>query len=359
MKSKLLFLFIVLVAISCSEPNDDQLSVKGPVNVLNFDSFERFESITSKITSAPQTELNNWENESSFKSYRSVLSDANSEWDLADTEEKRNTFIIKYKDVLSVVDSSLVPHIKVFMYQAIVNREGIYRTGDHYHKVVGDFIVTVKKEDYNKLLSVQLEDESSYSGEGKEVVRYTNTRNAEKSGKMNGRTLATCGSDLYYKEAEYYLNARKCKDGRKAYISALSFISKFTGNGSFNGTERYGDFSQSAIQIAVWGKKRGSWCGWGNYSTQLEWRSVSLTIPGYVIVGYEANRTISGTNVFNLNIPDVNSDNEGGDTELLKRDYKFGDLLFNNNVSVFGINKIYAEGKSRGVDNNWAVIFCP
>lgn len=300
-----------------------------------------------------QEELDKWEQETLFKSYRSILVDADKEWAALDSEEKKPAFLAKYKDVLNIEDGALVPHIKIFMYQSIINREGVYRTGDHYHKVIGDFIVTVKKEDYYKFNSIKLVNDKPLEAEGLRVYQYI-SNNKDKT--INSKTQATCSSDQYFKQAEYYLNSSRCRDQRKAFISARSYVSLYVGYGDFNGTWRYGDFYQSAVEIRVWGTIRNWLCSWNNYSTQLEWRSISYRTVGYVTTGYEANRTLNTTQQFTLTAPNFDS---VSDVSYIQSQFKHGDIQFNNPIMSWPLLSIYAEGKSRGIGNNWAVIYCP
>ena len=130
----------------------------------------------------------------------------------------------------------------------------------------------------------------------------------------------------------------------------------YVGNGDFNGAQRYGDFFQSAVQIKIWGKKRNGFCGWGDYATQLEWRSINYTLRGWITVGYEPNRTLAGLQEFTIPLDNYDT---VVDLQSYLKNFKFGDLQFNNAITVNPFIRIYAEGKSRGVGDNWAVIFCP
>lgn len=254
-----------------------------------------------------EQEFSDWEDQNSFKSLRRVLAQAEKEWMEIKQEQDIPVFQKKYADVLSIQDESIVPHIKVFSYQSIINREGIYKTGNHYHKVIGDYIITVPESDYNRLKNVKSVDEFSDNNSAWRIIRYADT---EMSGSdINGaRVSATCTPGQFYKEAQYQNSASKCRDGRRAYISALSYMYVFTGYGDFNGTTRYGDFYQQAVMIQLWAKIR-NW--------------------------------------------------DGGDKQLARQINKFGDVIYNNQPSYSSFLYIYAEGKSRGVGDNWAVIFCP
>lgn len=89
MKARIVFLFLLSFAMSCSEI---ALLPEPDLDVLSFQSFEQFENITSSIASMPQSELTEWESTNSFKSYRSVLAEAHAEWADVDDEVKAKVF---------------------------------------------------------------------------------------------------------------------------------------------------------------------------------------------------------------------------------------------------------------------------
>jgi len=63
--------------------------------VLNFSIYKQFSSITNKLSSMSQKELENREEENSFKFYRSILVYADKEWATLDSDEKIYNSIIK------------------------------------------------------------------------------------------------------------------------------------------------------------------------------------------------------------------------------------------------------------------------
>lgn len=347
---------LLLSAVSCDEVG--QVPEPEP-EVLSFESLDQFQRITKGIASMPQEEFENWEKASSFKSYRSVLIDADTEWATIDNEEKEAVFLDKYKDVLSLQDDALVPHIKAVMYQSIINRQGIYRTGDHFHKVLGDFIVSVKKEDYNKLTAVRLVD-GVPDTDGVRVFRYTDTGFGYSA---SGRTKTSCSSSPYYKEDEYFYNMDQCKDDRKAFISVLSYVSLFTGYGDFNGTWRYGDFYQEAGQIRVWGTRRMAiTCNFNSYSNPLQWQNVTYKAFYPHILGYGADQTwfemiTTPYSPYQVTINVPNFSSGGGLTQWTENQY-FGPVIFNTPLWAEPFSYIRAEGKSQGIGNNWAIVLC-
>lgn len=259
------------------------------------------------------------------------------------------------------------------MYQSIVNREGIYRTGDHFHKVIGDYIISVKKEDYNKLSTIKLDNGKPLATEGLEIFQYAEIGEIRKN-EINARVSNTaalyCYHPLsstnsnplynsYYKENDYYYNPSGCRDDRMAFISTVPFVSQFVGIRDFNGSPFYGSWYQSAVQVRVWGRIRNGWCNWSNYSTQYEFRGFNYTMDGGVIIGFSYVQHLIEYQTFTRNVDDYNSISDV--PEVVKNDF-FGDVALNPIPSGGGPKpwqSLYVEGKSRGIGNNWILIQCP
>lgn len=250
------------------------------------------------------------------------------------------------------------------MYQSIVNRQGIYRTGDHYHKLIGDYIVSVHKEDYRNLSSIKVVDEMTLRANGVKVFNYTT---GDVSNSASGRTKASCdyvnGST---RQAEYFYNPANCQNDRKAFISSRDFWSVFTGYGDFNGTSRYGDFYQKAVEFRVWAQRRYAiTCNFNNYDNPLEWRSITFTRWGAQVYGYASDWSLFWWQVYTVNVPNWSS---GGANVMSYADVvPYGDVVFNttsttshpNQPNLYGVHEyLYAEGTSQGIGNNWAVLLC-
>jgi len=307
---------------------------------MSFISDKQFETITNKIPDMTDQELDNWEKDNSFTSYRTVLEQANEEWKSIVSYEDKTKFLKKYEDILSLQDSTITPFISIFLYQSIVNREGIYETNGFLNRVIGEYIVTMEKKDSQKLRSLKAIDIDWNEG------RVLDEKNGMRIFKFigfdsntNARTNSTCTT---YMQAEYYYNPSGCRNDRKAYISAKSYLTL--------STKSDGDWRQPRVEILVWGKIRNGWCNWDSYLTLLEYRSVS-----FEIMAWSNQNGVSIPTLFSRILPDYAPTYE---KSTLPWDQAIGDPLLNQLINPSAFNRLHAEGKSRGVDYNWAIIDC-
>lgn len=286
-----------------------------------------------------EQELDIWENENSFISYRSVLNEAYQQLDSIDTEDEKATFIDKYGDVLSLQGDQWVPRIEIPLYQSIVNRKGIYETNGYLNKVVGDYIITAKNSDYEKLLSVvSLPDSVNkiyFESEGIKIFRFTGMDSPQQT-----RSVNPCYQDM---TASYFYNRSNCKDDREVYINAKSYISLYSQN--------EGDYRQPRVKITVWGEeRRGTWCNWRKYYTTLAYRNVRFTISAWKI-----ENGVPRVKTYDKFLPDYSPSN---DRYNLTWDQPIGDKVLNQAIAANPFIYFHGEASSRGTNNNWAVLEC-
>lgn len=344
MKKPFKMLVLIGLFLSYTACNDqlENISTKTHENILKFDSVEDFKNVTDKIPGMTPEEFSNWEKTRNFTSYRSILKEAYEELDSINTEEERNAFIDKYKDILSYSEDHWTPKIQISLYQSIANREGIYETNGYLNKVTENLIITVKKEDYDKLNKLKdldyhsLVNKSSKS-EGLTVFQYTGS-----SPSIQARTLLTpCGTDM---TTSYFLNSSKCKDDRKVFINARSYIASYS--------DYRGDWRQPRVSIKVWGERRkGTWCNWIRYFTALSYRNVAFSIYAWE---NHPNGT-STTKLYSRTLPNYAPTDDRND---LIWDQSIGDPVLNEPIVANPFQVFHGEGSSRGVNNNWAVLDC-
>nr|HPH45577.1 hypothetical protein [Chryseolinea sp.] len=142
--------------------------------------------------------------------------------------------------------------------------------------------------------------------------------------------------------AEYFDNNRKCSDDRRVYISAKSYI-KFS-------TNFEGDWRQPRVEIKVWGTIRNSWCNWGTYQTQLQYRNVSFSIMAWI-----RQDGISSPLLYTRSLSDYAPI---GDRYDLPWDQPIGNPVLNQVITASAFTTLHAEGSSRGVSGNWAILDC-
>jgi len=336
MKNISIKIFLFALLVSCNENIEDQDMAESR-NIMRFQSISHINSVTSKITTMTDQQLDAWEKENSFLSYRSVLNLAKEEWTKISTLEEQFEFLMRYEDILSIRDSTLIPSITIPTYQSIVNREGIYETNGYLNKVVGDFIVSVPKNDYYKLKTIR-SIENAHSDLRKKnelkIVRFTNSSENNEA-RING----ICSSEM---KAEYYYNMSGCRDDRKVFLVAKSYL-------VFSNTYE-GDWRQPRVLIEVTASYRNGWCNWwGQTDVPLSYRNVAFTIMAWV--------TQNGIGVPYLHDVVLENVSETPRYRLLW-DKSIGNSVLNQLITASPFTSFHGEASSRGVNNNWAIIDC-
>jgi hypothetical protein len=109
---KLIFFFLSISLIaSCNETEELALNMN-EVKRLSFASHEDFKAITEDISKMNDQELDQWEKNQDFVSFRTVLNTAYKESETIQTEKDLSQFLDKYNDILTLEDSILTPSIK-------------------------------------------------------------------------------------------------------------------------------------------------------------------------------------------------------------------------------------------------------
>ena len=335
MKKIVLLIIIVPLVISCDEQLANQ-KAKFYQNTMTFKSISDLNSVADKISGMNDFELDNWEKEKSFVSYRSILREAEKEWMKITSQEERSNFLKKYEDILTLTDSTLKPSIDIGLYQAIVNREGIYQTDGSLNKVIGNFIVSVKNDDYKKienLKSIDINEQLAKTA-GVKIIKY-----AGGDFNINSRTKSTCST---FVEESYFDNHSKCKDDRRVYVLGKSYL--------LFSTNFEGDWRQPRVDVEVYGTKRNGFCNWSGYWTVLQYRNVS-----YSLMAWTVQNGIATPTLISKSIPDNFNENE---YTVLKNDIAVGSSVLNQSISASAFTTLHAEGTSRGVSGNWAIVHC-
>lgn len=79
-------------------------------------------------------------------------------------------------------------------------------------------------------------------------------------------------------------------------------------------------------------------------------------MTGPKTIGYETHRSLWTAETKRYTVPNQSSIT---DTYKYKVIVQIGDVQFNNRPPAYAFSYIYAEGKTRGVGENWAIIYCP
>ncbi|WP_224998049.1 hypothetical protein [Cesiribacter sp. SM1] len=335
-KYPILLIMAFIILGSCNDDTESIDVTSSVSDVASFSSHENFEAITNKIPSMSKEELDEWEQSMSFLSYRSILDKAYIELEAIDTEESKTSFLKKYQDVLTLQDDALTPLISIPLYQAIVNREGIYETNGYLNKVVGDFIVSAKKSEYQTLKSIKSIDINNNTKrlekEGLIISRYAGASVTPKI-QANERVLVACSTEMV---AGYYYNRSGCGDDRKVDLSAKSYVAV--------STSAYGNWYQPRVKIQVLPTKRlGTWCTWVSYNTPTQARNIA-----YSIMAFEVENGFPVRKLLYFYPPDFTS----------YYDYPVGSPVMNFIFDPIPFSSFYGEATSQGVGDNWAILEC-
>jgi hypothetical protein len=328
---------LIFFGFSCQEQLDPRVSARlnSHLPYLSFDSDDKFEAVTNMVAAMTDEELDVWEQEQGFLSYRSVFRQAMQEWQNVESPADLSKFLAKYDDIVTVVDSVLRPHIDIRLYQGIVNREGVYETNGFLHKIVGDEIMTVAKADAEKLNSISHNAELTPKESGVRAYRYR-SRPVEKEARVN----STCTTHM---TASYFHNESNCRHDRRVYMSARSYV--------VLSTNTTGDYRQPRVEIKVWGTLRtGTWCNWKQYSTTLAYRNVSFSIMAWADQG-----GIAIPQSYSRVLPDYAPAEDRWD---LPWDQPIGDRVHNQVIYPSPFTNFHGEATSRGAHGVWVILDC-
>jgi len=311
------------------------------VKRLSFASHEDFKAITEDISKMNDQELDQWEKNQDFVSFRTVLNTAYKESETIQTEKDLSQFLDKYNDILTLEDSILTPSIKIYTHQAITNRDGIYQTGEYLNKIIGDYVVTADKSRLKILKTLNSTDQLQGKIDGVQIFRYVGPIDQNSI----GRTNASCGTNMF---ASYFKNESGCRNDREVNLFVTSYRNISTNTSS--------TYYYPKVEIIVQPRKRlGTVCSWTGYDNPTELRNTSFSIYGWQRLSYTSSGTTSQLALYSFTLPYVYNPYGNG----YKWTQAIGDWTFNEPVGAFPFTTLHAEGKSQGVGvDGWAVIDC-
>lgn len=337
-KNRLILLMLALS--SCAQR--DELTTRTPANVLHFESNDEFERVMNFVSTASLEDLDEWETNNNFVSYRTEINKAHRQLEMIETEREWKNFLDEYRDILSLKDSLIAPHITVPLYQAVVNREGVYQTGNYVNKLIKNYVLTVEKEKAFLLTDLNGIDNNVNSilnlAAQRDIDFFEYSNDVDSNASV--RTNAACSTIEY---GSYYFNPSGCKDDRKVFIDAKSYI---TISRTYEG-----DWRQPRVSIQVYaGKRKGTFCNWVGYSTTMDRRNIS-----FGIMNWTNQNGVLEPKYYDINVPDESS---SYDVTAIGWDYAVGSKALNQLISPSPFTYFYGEASSRGVAGNWAIINC-
>lgn len=315
MKKILIPFGILAIAISCS---DDSIQVENS-KILNFKNADEMFDYKSNPSIASKT----------FVSYDDVYHEALDKLSSAETEAEHTRLLEEYSDVVYLSEETYTPKLSNSLYRKIINRNRIYQSGDFFHKVIDDqYIITAAKDDLETLTKLTSSENLSNKFN---VVKYQEGNYTP----TDARTKGNCGQDL---RKDYFYNQSNCRNDRRAWIRGYTWYAVSGYN-----------YTPSMISEG-WGELRtGTWCNWKQYATEIWTRNASYTVSA----------TINGsTQDFFLQKPDY--DANGDEYEHIIHQGPVATAIYwsGGAVPTIQFTQIHAECRTRGTNNNWAVLDC-
>src|SRR5690625_5832240 len=93
----------------------------GELHITNPETY--FDDV-KKIMELNEIELDRWESDVGFKSMRSLINEANEAFGNLTSKDQIPAWQEKYKNVVSIQDSIIIPHVLGNFYQTITNLSG-------------------------------------------------------------------------------------------------------------------------------------------------------------------------------------------------------------------------------------------
>lgn len=135
-----------------SDPSLENVIVRN--GELHFTNPETYFDDVKKIMELNEIELDRWESDVGFKSMRSLINEANEAFGNLKSKDQIPAWQEKYKNVVSIQDSIIVPHVVGNFYQTITNLSGEYVIGEAYVKILPDKLIMIKDGDRSRISEV-------------------------------------------------------------------------------------------------------------------------------------------------------------------------------------------------------------
>ena len=216
--------------------------VNGELHFTNPDTY--FDDV-KRIFDMNEKELDEWESLIGFRSLRSIINDAHDAAGELTTADQIPAWKEKYRDVVSIEDSTVTAIIQDGYYQTIANRMGEYMIGDTYVKVLADRTLMILDGDRSRLGEALEMDQSDFD-KGILVIDNGSTYEIE--------LRTSCGSNQTQSGVSQNGN-------RKAHLKMNIR------------EESSGGLSKTIVVIDQYGEKKGLF--WRKYNTQHQLENVN------------------------------------------------------------------------------------
>jgi hypothetical protein len=330
------FMFILASCIDL-EVNDQSRSEELN-DVMIFESHKEYRATISMLGKMTSTELDYFEHEHGFISLRTHLNNAFDALEKIESELEFNAFMERNKDILSFNGDEIVPTIELPTLQAVVNRQGLYITGDFVNRILGNVVLSAHVSEYSRLANVKsINDDLVRSGKASAFSFKGLTNHS------TAKTQQACSSNMVQSIS---VTPGSCKNHRQVIARTEYWVDTYT-----DGT---GTYYQPMVTLYVTGKKKNLFCSWVDYETELDYRNVTFSAWAWLRTGMNQYASITEPRFFEFAIADAHTPFQLN----LIWEQAIGDWRFNQYTQSQAFETMHFEGKSRGVDA-WVSVICP
>lgn len=325
---KLIPIFLLLIAISCSEESL-KTSDESQFDSSNILSFKDGDEAFSYFQNAKKLSPNG------FKSIQSEFLSVTEKLAALEDESAHSKLLDENKNLVRYVDYDYLPVMENVFYRVVCNLDRMYISNNLVHKVMDNYnIVFTDKKFFSELKALESVDNLDTK-----IFSLAPYKSAEE-GSESGRSKALCGS---YVEQDYFKNLGGCNNDRRVWVSA---------NASFVVS---GYMYRPTVIAQVYGQERRSSCNWNRYDNI--WHSKNCSFTASVAINgsiYSYPETMA----------DYDTPGPGYEPEHVMWNAYVGPAMAYSGGPTPSIqfSAIHLEGSSQGVDSSdpthWAVINC-
>ena len=207
-------------------------------------------------------ERSEWEESIGFVSFRSVFNQSAEEFFELQIQDEYDQWLIEYKDILYMKGDEVKPRISQYSYQLISNRNGEFYVGTELAKVQQDQLIRIFDGDRSKIELANSMDKSSKDLEI-DIIKFPNSELIATRSDIHG----SC--DPYNPEFWQYND----DEDRRVYLE-LKIV-------SLPLNPYIPQVVNSAVEIHVFGYKKGIFGGFNKYKTNLAYDQVGFEMRNH------------------------------------------------------------------------------
>jgi hypothetical protein len=325
-KKYLVLILAMSFIVGCNDDATESFQDKKNESILKVESPEEFSTVIEKMLNASNAELEQFEKQKGFTSYRSILNKAYAELVNIESKEGLSTFLTKYKDIVTWEDDQVRPIIRLPLYQRLANEDGFFETHGLFNKVTAEYVYTVNIEDKHLLDDINFEED--IKSKKVTVSNYTFSQQNESSARYPD---GTCPRS--YSQRGVY-NPSGCNSDRDLVISVETYqVCGFLHNGT--------PLCGQVVGVEAVTSRKNWYCEWYNYVSTVTFQNMSYQLDG-----------IEGV----FTIPDTYIDENSSFHNFSSVAFLFPEPVMS---PIPGFNQIHIEATSRGLNGIWIVMDNP